>query len=64
MSRQVMFVIAVDIDTAEIMIDDEVFTARFDKCEAAFDTDREEWIADPGDELYVAALDILNAKLD
>jgi hypothetical protein len=59
-----MFVIAVDVDTAEIIIDDETFTARFTSKEAAFDTELEEWIPDPNDELYVAALDILNAKLD
>jgi hypothetical protein len=64
MSKQVMFVIAVDIDTHEVMVDDEVFTARFSGNEAAWDTESEEWIADPNDELYVAALDILNAKLD
>lgn len=64
MSKQVMFVVAVDIDTAEIMIDDVLFTARFSSNEAAWDTESEEWLADPNDELYVAALDILNAKLD
>jgi hypothetical protein len=64
LSRQVSFVIAVDVDTHEVIIDDQTFTAKFSKEEGTWDTELEEWIADPNDELYVAALDILNAKLD
>jgi hypothetical protein len=62
MSRQVYFVIAVDLDEGVPFIDDEVFTARFGKSEQVWDTEKSEWIPDPELELYSQALEILNSK--
>lgn len=62
MSRQVYFVIAVDLDEGVPFIDDEVFTARFGKSEQVWDTEKSEWIPDPELELYNQALVILNSK--
>ena len=46
MSKQVHFVIAVDVDTKEISIDDDTYLARFDEEQGYFDTDTESWKAD------------------
>lgn len=61
MSRQVHFVITVDLDDKVPFIDDETYTARFSKDEQVWDTDKSEWV-EYGDEmeLYYEALDILN----
>ncbi len=60
MSKQVYFVIAVDLDEGVPFIDDDTFTARFSKTEQVWDTDKNEWIEDPELELYNQALEILN----
>lgn len=62
MSKQVYFVIAVDLDEGVPFIDDETFTARFGKSEQVWDTEKSEWIPDPELELYNQALEILNSK--
>jgi hypothetical protein len=60
MSKQVYFVIGVDVDDKEVFIDDEAFIARFDKHQQAWDTEKSEWIRDEDLELYSKALEILN----
>ena len=60
MSKQVYFVIGVDLDDKEVFIDDEAFKARFNKHEQVWDTERSEWIGDEDLELYSKALEILN----
>ncbi len=60
MSKQVYFVIAVDLDEKAPFIDDDTFTARFSKTEQVWDTDKNEWVEDPELELYNQALEILN----
>jgi hypothetical protein len=60
MSKQVYFVIGVDLDSKEPFIDDDVFTARFGKDEQVWDTEKIGWIEDPELELYSEALEILN----
>ena len=61
MSKQVVFVITVDIDEREVFIDDALFMAKFGKSEEAWDTDAQEWVDDPENELYYQALEILNS---
>ena len=60
MSKQVAFVITVDVDDREAFIDDALFMAKFGKSEQAWDTDTQEWVGDPENELYYQALEILN----
>jgi hypothetical protein len=60
MSKQVYFVIGVDLDDNEVFIDDEAFKARFDKYEQVWDTEKSEWTEDEDLELYSKALEILN----
>ena len=55
-----MFVITVDIEDREAFIDDALFMAKFGKSEQAWDTDAQEWVEDPDNELYFQALEILN----
>lgn len=62
MSRQVYFVVAVDLDEEVPFIDDETYTARFSKDEQVWDTELKEWIEDEDLELYGKALEILNNK--
>lgn len=52
--------VGVDLDTREPFIDDDVFTARFDKSEQVWDTESFEWVEDSDLQLYEAALEILN----
>jgi len=59
-SKQVYFVIGVDVDDKEVFIDDEAFIARFDKHQQVWDTEKSEWSKDEGLELYSKALEILN----
>jgi hypothetical protein len=60
LSKQVVFVITVDIEDREAFIDDALFMAKFGKSEQAWDTDAQEWVEDPDNELYFQALEILN----
>ena len=60
MSKQVAFVITVDLDDKEAFIDDALFMAKFGKSEQAWDTEAQEWVEDPENELYYQALEILN----
>ena len=62
MSKQVYFVVAVDLDEGVPFIDDETFTARFSKSEQVWDTELNEWVEDSDQELYGQALEILNTK--
>jgi hypothetical protein len=62
MSKQVYFVIAVDLEDGVPFIDDDTFTARFSKTEQVWDTEKSEWVEDPELELYSQALEILNSK--
>jgi hypothetical protein len=60
MSKQVYFVVAVDLDEGVPFIDDDTFTARFSSTEQVWDTELQEWQEDPDQELYDRALTILN----
>ena len=62
MSKQVYFVVAVDLDEKVPFIDDDTFTARFSKSEQVWDTELKEWVEDDNLELYNQALEILNSK--
>ena len=62
MSKQVYFVVAVDLDEGVPFIDDDTFTARFSKTEQVWDTELNEWVEDEDQELYSQALEILNTK--
>jgi hypothetical protein len=55
-----VFVITVDIEDKEAFIDDALFMAKFGKSEQAWDTEAQEWVEDPDNELYYQALEILN----
>jgi hypothetical protein len=60
-SKQVYFVIAVDLDEGVPFIDDAVLTAKFASDEQVWDTDTEQWESDDDDStLYLRALEILN----
>ena len=62
LSKQVYFVVGVDLDSKEPFIDDDTFTARFSKSEQVWDTELNEWVNDPELELYAEALEILNKR--
>ena len=62
LSKQVFFVVGVDLDSKEPFIDDETFTARFSKSEQVWDSETNEWIEDPNLDLYTEALEILNSR--
>jgi hypothetical protein len=62
LSKQVYFVVAVDLDEGVPFIDDDTFTARFSKSEQVWDTELSEWVEDPELDLYNQALEILNSK--
>jgi len=64
MTRQVYFVLAVDLDEQKVYIDDGTFTARFQSYEQVWDTDLQEWRNYEGEENeeYQLALQILNTK--
>jgi hypothetical protein len=62
MSKQVYFVVGVDLDSKEPFIDDDTFTARFGKSEQVWDTELNEWVNDPELDLYSEALEIINKK--
>jgi hypothetical protein len=59
-SKQVYFVIGVDLDDKQVFIDDEAFQARFGKHEQVWDTEDSIWVRDEDLELYSEALKILN----
>ena len=62
MSRQVHFVICVDVDDEKMWIDDDTYTARFDGAEQVWNTETQEWEKDPEQSVYNKALQILNTK--
>lgn len=62
MGREIHFVLAVDIDTGKIAIDDDTYAARFDYSEGYWDTEKEAWFEDEDRVLYDQALEILNTK--
>ena len=61
MTRQVYFVIAVDLDDKTVRIDDDTFVARFSKNEQVWDDETSEW-RDYADDEYENAVAILNEK--
>ena len=61
MAKIVYFVIAVDLETKSISIDDETFMARFGESEQVFDEEAGEWLADE-ENFYDEAVEILNSK--
>lgn len=63
MGRQVMFVIAVDIDTKEVFIDDDSLVARFASNEQIWNTETSEWESDDEESTaYAEALELLNTQ--
>jgi hypothetical protein len=62
MSREVHFVIAVDVDSGELYIDDDTYAAKFDLSQGYWDTEKAEWFEDEDRLLYDKALEILNSK--
>lgn len=62
MSREVHFVLAVDVDTGKIFIDDDTYSARFDHSEGYWDTEKEAWFEDEDRTLYDQALELINTK--
>ena len=60
MSRQVYFVVGVDLDEGVPFIDDATFTARFSKDEKVWDTEKNEWREEDYETEYLPALEILN----
>ena len=62
MSKQVYFVVSVDVETEKVFIDDDTFVARFGLDEQVWDNELNEWIEDPEMDLYNQALKILNSK--
>lgn len=63
MGRQVMFVIAVDIDTKEVFIDDDSLVARFASNEQIWNTETSEWESDDEESTaYSQALELLNTQ--
>jgi len=62
MSKQVHFVIAVDVDEKTVYIAEDTYAAKFDYAQGYWDTDKEEWLEDSERLLYDQALKILNTK--
>lgn len=62
MSREVHFVVAVDVDTGKVYIDDDTYAAKFDMAQGYWDTENQEWFEDEDRLLYDKALDIFNRK--
>lgn len=63
MGRQVMFVVAVDIDTKEVFIDDDSLVARFASNEQIWNTETSEWESDDENSTaYSQALELLNTQ--
>jgi hypothetical protein len=62
LSKQVFFVIGVDLDDKEVFISDDTYSARFSEDEQVWDTDANEWIEDDDRKYYLDALDLLNTK--
>jgi len=60
MSREVHFVVTVDLDSGVPFIDDETFTARFGKDERVWDSETNEWREEDYETEYLPALEILN----
>lgn len=58
MARQVHFVVVVDLDEKAWFVDDDTFTARFDKDEGTWDTETCDWRATTHEE-NIEALEIL-----
>lgn len=58
MSKQVHFVVTVDLDTKEWWVDDDGFSSRFRDGEGTWDTEKQEWSETEWDD-NIAALNIL-----
>jgi hypothetical protein len=64
MSKQVYFVVAVDLDSKEVFIDDDTLVARFASNEQVWNTQTNEWESDDENATaYSEALVILNTTL-
>lgn len=59
MSKQVYFVVVADLDSKSWWIDDDTFTARFQRNEGTWNPDTQEWEATTDDDHW-EALQILN----
>lgn len=59
MSKRVYFVVAVDLDTKEVFVDDERFVALSPKEESTFDTITGEWSETDWDDEFIPAQEIL-----
>ena len=61
MSREIHFVLAVDLDSQTVSVDDGTYVARFQPSEQVWDTDLLAW-RDYEEGEYDLALQILNTK--
>lgn len=59
MARIVHFVVAVDLDSKTVDIDDDTFSARFGE-ESLYDDQTEEWRKEDYETEYLPALELLN----
>jgi hypothetical protein len=59
MARTVHFVIAVDLDSKTVHIDDDTFTAKFHDG-ALYDDETQQWREEDYDTEYLPALQLLN----
>lgn len=61
MSREVYFVVAVDLDEGKVFIDDNTYVARFFPNEQVWDTETQEWrLKEDGE--YELAVKLLYTK--
>lgn len=61
MSREVKYILSVNLDEQTVRIDDDSFILRYSEREQVWDTDLEEW-RDYKEGEYELALELLNTK--
>lgn len=61
MSREVKYILSVNLDEQTVRIDDDSFSLRYSEREQVWDTDLEEW-RDYKEGEYELALELLNTK--
>lgn len=61
MSREIKFIVSINLDEQTARIDDDSFSLRYSEREQVWDTDLEEW-RDYREGEYELALELLNTK--
>lgn len=61
MSREIKYILSVNLDEQTVRIDDDSFSLRYSEREQVWDTDLEEW-RDYKEGEYELALELLNTK--